>query len=190
MPIPSVCHMLGYAREELVGLHASAIVVPAETPHIDPALDAIKAGRAYHPRMAISAQGRHRLSADVMATKMPRRQPAWHDPRRHRAPGGRAGLARIERLLEVKVPNARWKLQVLNKELEASAIPYRTISGRPCAALPASPRSWRKTTAPRSMKRPAAILGAYSQRPTAWGNSSTICWIFPAFPARALSRTR
>jgi PAS domain S-box-containing protein len=43
----AMCRMLGYTREELIGLHASGIVVQSEIQHIEPALKAIKAESDY-----------------------------------------------------------------------------------------------------------------------------------------------
>ncbi|MBF0278058.1 MAG: PAS domain S-box protein [SAR324 cluster bacterium] len=45
----SICQMLGYTREELIGLHASDIVVPREIPNIDPALTEVRA-KSVHSR--------------------------------------------------------------------------------------------------------------------------------------------
>src|SRR5882757_9128271 len=44
----SICRMLGYSHDELVGLHASDVVVPAEVQHVGPALETIKARSDYH----------------------------------------------------------------------------------------------------------------------------------------------
>ena len=45
---PSICHMLGYTLDELLGLHASDIVVPEQIPQIDPALSTIKKNSEHH----------------------------------------------------------------------------------------------------------------------------------------------
>src|SRR4029077_8285751 len=45
---PAICGMLGYTRDELIGLHASDIVSQAEIPHIQSALDIITASSDYH----------------------------------------------------------------------------------------------------------------------------------------------
>src|SRR5690606_830274 len=45
---PSICRMLGYARGELVGMHASDIVDPEEIPQIGRALDRIRTETEYH----------------------------------------------------------------------------------------------------------------------------------------------
>ena len=48
---PSMCRMLGYSRDELIGLHASDIVAEEEVQHIAPALSVIK------PRPTTTASG-------------------------------------------------------------------------------------------------------------------------------------
>ncbi len=42
-----MCRMLGYARDELIGMHASDIVAQTEIPHIGPALRDISTGPGY-----------------------------------------------------------------------------------------------------------------------------------------------
>jgi PAS domain S-box-containing protein len=68
---PAACAMFGYSREDFIGLHASDIVVQAEAPHIDQALEEIH-GRADHRR---EWQFRRRdgsvFVADVVATTLP-----------------------------------------------------------------------------------------------------------------------
>jgi len=44
----SICRMLGYTHEELIGLHASDIVVQSEIQQIGPALSLIKGKSDYH----------------------------------------------------------------------------------------------------------------------------------------------
>ncbi len=68
----SICRMLGYTREEFIGLHASDIVVPDETPHIAPALNAIKANtNPYHREWRFQRKDGSTFVAEVIATAMP-----------------------------------------------------------------------------------------------------------------------
>jgi len=68
---PSICRMLGYTREELIGLHASDIVVREEHPEVNVALDVIHAGQAYHRELRFRRKNGTVFPADVMATQMP-----------------------------------------------------------------------------------------------------------------------
>src|SRR6187402_2363639 len=67
----SVCRMLGYTRDELVGLHATDIVLDAEARHIEPALDEIH-GHADHKReWQFRRKDGSVFPAEVVATRMP-----------------------------------------------------------------------------------------------------------------------
>jgi diguanylate cyclase (GGDEF)-like protein/PAS domain S-box-containing protein len=68
---PTMCRMLGYTRDELIGLQASDIVVPAEIGHISPALQAIKQHRDYHREWQFRRKDGTVFSAEVTATTMP-----------------------------------------------------------------------------------------------------------------------
>jgi PAS domain S-box-containing protein len=66
-----MCRMLGYGHDELVGLHASDIVAPAETPHIDPALATINRGENYYREWMFRRRDGSCFPAEVIATSMP-----------------------------------------------------------------------------------------------------------------------
>jgi PAS domain S-box-containing protein len=68
---PSICRMLGYSRDELVGLHASDIVDPLEIPQIAPALQEIKTTPHYNREWRFRRKDRSVFIADVRATPMP-----------------------------------------------------------------------------------------------------------------------
>jgi PAS domain S-box-containing protein len=68
---PSMCRMLGYTREELIGLHASNIVEPAEIAHIGTALNLIKAKNDYHREWRFRRKDHSTFLAEVIATQMP-----------------------------------------------------------------------------------------------------------------------
>lgn len=68
---PSLCRMLGLTRDELIGLHASDIVVPSEVPNIDAALHAIKTQASYHREWRFRRKDGLTIDADVLATEMP-----------------------------------------------------------------------------------------------------------------------
>jgi PAS domain S-box-containing protein len=67
----SACRMLGYTRSELIGLHATDIVIEAEVAHIETALGVIKARSAYHREWQFRRKDSSVFLADVMATMMP-----------------------------------------------------------------------------------------------------------------------
>lgn len=68
---PSICRMLGYDLDELIGLDASHIVVEAELEHIAPALEAIKTTDAYHREWVFRRRDGSTFPAEVVATMMP-----------------------------------------------------------------------------------------------------------------------
>jgi PAS domain S-box-containing protein len=70
---PSVCRMLGYPHDELVGLHAADIVEKSEVEHVGPALSAIKATADYHREWRFRRKDGSRFTAEVIATVMPDR---------------------------------------------------------------------------------------------------------------------
>ncbi|MES2950512.1 MAG: EAL domain-containing protein [Pseudomonadota bacterium] len=67
----SMCRMLGYTLEELVGLNASDIVVPEEFPHIAIALSEIHAHADYYREWKFRRKDGSIFSAEVIATTMP-----------------------------------------------------------------------------------------------------------------------
>jgi PAS domain S-box-containing protein len=67
----SICRMLGYPHDELVGLHASDIVTPAEIPHIEPALAAIRSQPGYHREWTFRRRDGSEFQAEVSVATMP-----------------------------------------------------------------------------------------------------------------------
>ena len=67
----SMCRMLGYTREEFIGLHASDIVVQSEIQEIRPALNVIKSKSDYQREWNFRRKDGSVFSADVIATMMP-----------------------------------------------------------------------------------------------------------------------
>jgi PAS domain S-box-containing protein len=67
----SMCGMLGYAREEFIGLHASDIVAQAEIWEIGSAMSEIKSKSDYHREWNFRRKDGSVFSADVIATMMP-----------------------------------------------------------------------------------------------------------------------
>ncbi len=67
----SICRMLGYARDELIGRHAAYIVVDSEVEHIAPALDSINSDLAYHREWQFRRKDGSSLPVDIIATRTP-----------------------------------------------------------------------------------------------------------------------
>ncbi|MBK6850202.1 MAG: PAS domain S-box protein [Burkholderiales bacterium] len=67
----SLCHMLGYSRDDLIGLRASDIVAEPDLVHIGPALRRIKADSDYHREWRFRRKDSSVFAAEVRATKMP-----------------------------------------------------------------------------------------------------------------------
>jgi two-component system, cell cycle sensor histidine kinase and response regulator CckA len=67
----SICRMLGYPCDELIGLHATDIVLESEFEYIDPALDVINAKSEYHREWRFKRKDGTNFVGDVIATAMP-----------------------------------------------------------------------------------------------------------------------
>ena len=67
----SICRMLGYARDEFIGLNATDIVAPAEIPHIGEALDVIKNKSDYRREWQFRRKDGSIFAVDTIATAMP-----------------------------------------------------------------------------------------------------------------------
>jgi PAS domain S-box-containing protein len=67
----SICRMLGYTRDELIGLSASDIVVQSEIGHIEPALTVIKSHGDYHREWQFRRKDGSVFPAEVIAAVMP-----------------------------------------------------------------------------------------------------------------------
>jgi PAS domain S-box-containing protein/diguanylate cyclase (GGDEF)-like protein len=68
---PSICEMLGYARDELVGKSAADIVEPAALPQVAPALEIIGSGANYHAEWLFVRKDGSRVDVEASATLMP-----------------------------------------------------------------------------------------------------------------------
>jgi PAS domain S-box-containing protein len=68
---PSMCAMLGYAREELIGMHGSELVAPSETQYIRQALDTIERGVPYQREWQFRRRDGSTFRADVIGAPMP-----------------------------------------------------------------------------------------------------------------------
>ncbi len=68
---PSMCKMLGYSYEELIGLHAADIVAPHEIEHIEPALKQIEETSEHFRVWLFKRKDESTFEAEVSVTKLP-----------------------------------------------------------------------------------------------------------------------
>ena len=67
----NMCRMLGYSREELIGLHARDIVAESEIANIRPALEAIHAHADYHRVWQLKRKDGTQFDAEVSVITLP-----------------------------------------------------------------------------------------------------------------------
>ncbi len=67
----SICRMLGYTREEFIGMHASSIVAPAELPHVGSAVRILSEQDDYKREWQLRRKDGSVFPAEVIATMMP-----------------------------------------------------------------------------------------------------------------------
>ena len=65
------CTMLGYTRQELIGLHAAKIVSPAQIHHVEPTLETIKSKVDHFHEWQLLRKDGSVFPAEVIATAMP-----------------------------------------------------------------------------------------------------------------------
>lgn len=68
---PSMCRMLGYSREELIGLHASSVVAPAEISQIGSTFRQLANQNEYRREWQLRRKDGSFFAAEVIATMMP-----------------------------------------------------------------------------------------------------------------------
>jgi PAS domain S-box-containing protein len=68
---PAACHMLGYDREELIGLLAEDLVAPSRVPEIRASLEAFDRDRDFTTESAFSRKDGSTFPAEVIATHLP-----------------------------------------------------------------------------------------------------------------------
>jgi PAS domain S-box-containing protein len=115
----SMCRMLGYTRNELIGLNASNIVSEAEVRHIGLALGLIKSKSSYQREWRFRRKDGSVFDADVIAAQMPDGNLLGmiHDiTERKRA---EQEIQKLNSGLEQRVIERTAQLEAANKELEA-----------------------------------------------------------------------
>ncbi len=115
----SICRMLGYTRDEFIGLNATDIVAPAEIPHIEQALDVIKNKSDYQREWQFRRKDGSVFSVDTIATAMPDGNllALIRDITERKQAEAKIHQLNIE--LEQRVIERTAELEAANKELEA-----------------------------------------------------------------------
>lgn len=115
----SMCQMLGYTRQEFIGLHASDIVTESEVEHIGPALNSIKSGFNYHREWQFRRKNGSVFPAEVIATLMPEGNVIGmiRDITERRI--AEEQILQLNSDLEQRVVERTAQLQSANEELEA-----------------------------------------------------------------------
>ncbi len=67
----TICRMLGYSREELIGLKAADIVAPAELPNLPIALEKVKRGEMAHREWKFRRKNGSLFPAEAISTMLP-----------------------------------------------------------------------------------------------------------------------
>ena len=68
---PAICRMLGYSRDEFIGLHASNVVAPEELPYVGKALETLHSDAEYSREWRFTRKDGTQFTGEVIATKMP-----------------------------------------------------------------------------------------------------------------------
>ncbi|MCW3054780.1 MAG: multi-sensor signal transduction histidine kinase [Chthonomonadales bacterium] len=68
---PSICRMLGYSHDELIGMHASDIVAETDLPRIEAVLSRVKVTSYYHQEGEFRRKDGSVFRAEVTVTVMP-----------------------------------------------------------------------------------------------------------------------
>ncbi len=192
---PTACRLLGYSREELIGLHARDIVVEEEMPKIEPALSVIKSSADYRGEWRFRRKNGSLFLAEVIATVMPDGNllGVIRDITDRRIAEERVqqSEARFRELAE-NINEVFWMIDPARHEMLYVSPAYEKIWGRSCESLYATPNGWLDAIHPEDRERVSQaahdkqIAGNYDEeyRIIQPGNNS-VRWIHDrAFPVR------
>jgi PAS domain S-box-containing protein len=115
----SMCRMLGYTRDEFIGLNASDIVVPMEVENIGLALNVIKAKTNYRREWQFRRKDNSVFAAEVIATLMPDGNLLGMIRDITERKAAEETIHQLNADLERRVAERTAQLQAANEELEA-----------------------------------------------------------------------
>jgi PAS domain S-box-containing protein len=191
---PSMCRMLGYTHDELVGLHASDIIAPTEVQNIGAALEEIRAKSEHHREWQFRRKDGSMFPVEVMATLTPdgNLMGMIRDiTERKRAERALRESEERFRQLADNIHEVFWITDPGKNQMLYISPAYERIWGRTCQSLYDSPRTWSDAIHPEDRERVLAAAktrqerGDYNEIYRVTRPDGSVRWIHDrAFPIR------